>query len=328
MRNRVSKEADTSTEDSGRRQPKRKCKPSAPSDEFEAMSTYQNVDDALDESEKVPDVEEVTKTKRQWDLDNATIFDVDGCPEASRRAAMLEVKSMETWSFHYRNAKINGGVKEYFRCNLMKRRGPQCPAALYLEYPSTNWTVRLVKTINDHDHAQSDVVLTKDVKSKIEAMVDLGATIDKMWEVLKGSLKNRRQLVNQVATMRKAKKGPSKMDGHELRKLCEELSAVPSDEDEVFVVDFAVEENAPRVLFSTPRLLRLSVNADRFHADGTYKLLWENFPVLAFGVTDRRRQFTVAGMVISPGETTADYAWAFSAFAKGWQKLNAIPSFK
>ena len=55
------------------------------------------------------------------------------------------------WSKH-KPVETKNGLRYEYRCNRVKRRGPQCAAAIYLLYHSTNTNVSLFKTTAAHDH--------------------------------------------------------------------------------------------------------------------------------------------------------------------------------
>ena len=59
----------------------------------------------------------------------------------------------------------------------------------------------------------------------------------------------------------------------------------PSDEDDPYVVKYHVKENEVisfKFFISTKRLIYLSTSCAVFHADATYKLIWQGYPVLQF----------------------------------------------
>jgi hypothetical protein len=60
----------------------------------------------------------------------------------------------------------------------------------------------------------------------------------------------------------------------------------------------------------------------KIHADATYKLLWQGFPVLIVGTTDLDRHFHSFGMAVCSNETTQDFRFVFRGLQEGVQKLN------
>lgn len=63
----------------------------------------------------------------------------------------------------------------------------------------------------------------------------------------------------------------------------------------VFVVSFEVSDDDKnpyfRFMLSTKYLLSLVSDCKIVHADATYKLIWQGFPVLIVGTTDRDKSF-------------------------------------
>lgn len=113
-------------------------------------------------------------------------------------------------------------------------------------------------------------------------------------------------------------------------------SAVPDDEDEVFVLRYAHQSSKigkpdPQKLhksvftfncvLGTKRLLRNGINATVLHADSTYKLNWEGYPVLVFGTTDRNKAFHPIVIAFSSNETAADYKFCIETIVESLQKI-------
>jgi hypothetical protein len=67
-------------------------------------------------------------------------------------------------------------------------------------------------------------------------------------------------------------------------------------------------------------LLTLARNVKHIHADATYKLVWQGFPVLVVGTTDRNRQFHCFGIAVCANERTEDFEFLFSSLKKGVNK--------
>lgn len=69
-----------------------------------------------------------------------------------KSAAIAFISENKTWSKYYtKNTDI--GQKVYFRCNKVKLRGQQCPAAIHLLYDSsTTFEIKLFKTPDEHEH--------------------------------------------------------------------------------------------------------------------------------------------------------------------------------
>ena len=102
---------------------------------------------------------------------------------------------------------------------------------------------------------------------------------------------------------------------------CNENSQIPEDDDEVFVYNHEVgsinDENKLRIFFTTKRLMRITEkNQTHMCADATYKLIWQGYPVLIVGTTDRVKAFHPFGLAICMNETEEDFRFIFSSVKK------------
>lgn len=75
---------------------------------------------------------------------------------------------------------------------------------------------------------------------------------------------------------------------------------------------------------STPRLLRMSTTAHSIHADGTYKIVIENHPLL--GRIDRPlMSFYLIGLALSTHERADDYTFLFDSAQQGVAEKAIVP---
>lgn len=141
------------------------------------------------------------------------------------------------------------------------------------------------------------------------------------------------QINNILQKHKIAKQGPAVMNSADLTKFFADNSKVPEDADTAFVLDYLITdvEKEPNLqqynenefkfvgLLTTKRLLShcLGTKVKIVHADTTYKLLWEDFPVHVFGTTDYKKSFHLVGIGISTNETAETYEFCFNAIHKG-----------
>lgn len=89
--------------------------------------------------------------------------------------------------------------------------------------------------------------------------------------------------------LRKTKYGQTKHLG-ELESWLKQNSVVPFDNTVSFVVDYQIENNCSdaefRFFISSKQLLEILINVEITHADATYNLVWQNYPVLILGTRD------------------------------------------
>lgn len=252
------------------------------------------------------------------------------------------------WSKYYTN-KTDEGRRVYFRCNKAKRRGPQCSAKMQLYYHADNDKVTALKTEEDHDHDQNDSTrgIDSDTKAIIQELYNDG--IMKPKQILRAlesktiKVPTNVQLKNFLIQLKKKKYGENKISLGELEQWCINNSIVPIDDDEPFVVSHNItyeddeleddedveddNENKFHVFISTKRLLSIAHQSTHLHADATYKLVWQGFPVLIVGTTDLNKCFHPFGLAICTNEKTKDFEFIFSGIQIGFEKLQ-LDTFK
>ena len=105
-----------------------------------------------------------------------------------------------------------------------------------------------------------------------------------------------------------------------IKQWCESRKIIPEDEDEPFVLDYYVhadtmnyEEQDLKVVISTQRLLKLVSKSDMVQAHGTYKLVWQGYPVIILGTTDKQHVFHPFAHAVCKDESSDDFAFVFRA---------------
>lgn len=240
---------------------------------------------------------EITVTKKQKKTKN-WIF-LKQC--STEEEAINLINSECTWSRNYTRA-TEDGQKRFYRCNKVKRRGPQCDAELYLLFINDDNKVNMYKTDSKHNH---DEISTRDnygirekTKEEINKLFDLRlkpkAILSELGKIEGIHLPTKRQLYNYLSDRRAQKFGKSGIFLGELEQWIFERTAIPEDDNEVFVVSYhVIEGDQPSFRFnlSTKTLLKTILSTELIHTDATYKLIWQGFPVLIVGTTDKNRKF-------------------------------------
>ncbi|RNA28912.1 hypothetical protein BpHYR1_040067, partial [Brachionus plicatilis] len=96
---------------------------------------------------------------------------------------------------------------------------------------------------------------------------------------------------------------------------------VPDDYDKPFCPSFEKAVDNDQLMFFRIfiTIKRLISNADKtkhLTVDATYKLIWQGFPVLMIGTTDRQKHFHPFGICISTNETGDDFRFLFESLKK------------
>lgn len=243
------------------------------------------------------------------------------------------MKTENVWSFHYKNVDTEGNVNEIYRCNKVKYKGEQCKAGVYLNYPSTNNDAILYRSQLAHNCNEIATKvkgsMSKEVKIEIKALFDFDSKIKpkKIIEILTNkqmALPKKTDLNNYLVSLKKFKYGSTSISLGELERFFIDNSQAPEDPDEAFIVSYQIEYEEPtffRFFISSKTLLKLSINAKHIHTDATYKLIWQGFPVLILGTTDRNRMFHTFGVAVCTNEQTEDFIFLFNALKSGVEKI-------
>ena len=141
-------------------------------------------------------------------------------------------------------------------------------------------------------------------------------------------------MYNYIATIKKRVFGKSKLNLADLITWCEKNSHLPDNEmlDQHFVAAYEsilpyddmndlpanfAKNDLFRFYVTTRRLILFSGNAKVvLQTDGTYKLMWQGYPVLFIGTSDAQRSFFPFGMAVTSHERSADFQFIFESLQK------------
>jgi hypothetical protein len=243
------------------------------------------------------------------------------------------VKTSEFKELHWRQQRSHEteeGVKVYYGCGIAG-----CGAALYILYhsDSTDSSIYVVDGVDhDHSHQQQSRGPDTAVRKEIEKLFDLGITKPKAVATALERINIRppsiRQLEYVLSTLRRSKFGSPSVSFGELTAWLQANSVVPENHDEGFVAgyesSFQPGEGAGnyfRFTLTTVRLLKLASKGEALHADATYKLNWNGFPVLIVGTSDKARKFHPFALAVTTNEATEDFRFVFSSVKSAFFKL-------
>lgn len=227
------------------------------------------------------------------------------------------------WSKSFPN-KTSAGEKVYYRCRLVKSRGVQCAAGLYLLYHSNNSKISLFRATNEHTCDQITTVSTIVIDPKVQSTVrDLLVSkhmkpnaildvINRDTEIVIKPSKN--QVNNIVSSIRKELNITMTISLSKLNDLIEPLTNVPEDLEKCFVAAYEWDtEPIPffRILLTSKTLLLNCTMSDIVVCDATYKLLFSGYPLIVVGTVDMHKHFHLIAVALVSTETTDDYQWVF-----------------
>lgn len=239
-----------------------------------------------------------------------------------------------TWSVR-RTVTLQRGVKTVYRCNKVKRRGLQCTAAIYTVHDSApkDDSIQMYRLSVEHNcqHAANRVTKVSDVvKSEIIRLHTIGNSNKTVEFVLRKNTDIIQPTKNQIRYIiekyKKKKYGNPTITLNDLFDFAKEHFVPPEDDDIGYVVGFDrsrpnQDEKWFRIFFSTKRLLRTALETNVLHADGTYKIIIQGFPVLVIGVTDYAKRFHLCGLAICSSESGDDFRFLFQSLSNGVQNI-------
>ncbi|KAL0902493.1 hypothetical protein ABMA27_000347 [Loxostege sticticalis] len=197
------------------------------------------------------------------------------------------------------------------------------------------YSVFMFKTNADHDHDEkkeftSSYGLSDTVKNEINRLFDLKLKPKAIMESL-SKMKNIKvpkmsQLRNYLSDRRRAIYGQSTISLGELEAWIHSHSSLPLDPHEVFVVCYRIEDSDEqnptfRFMKSNKYLIEISKDARVVHADATYKMIWQGFPVLVCVTTDQNRKFHPLCLTISSNEQKEDFKLMFQGLKDKIQEI-------
>ncbi|CAF2802135.1 unnamed protein product [Rotaria sp. Silwood2] len=227
-------------------------------------------------------------------------------------------------NFKWTWCKINDteqGTKKYYKCSF--KRGSNCPAKIYLLFHASNFEVTLFQAIIQHDHrtVSKQTGIPFEVKNVIIELFQNGYTTPK---AILSELDKRKiiqpkasQISSFLVTLRRKFYGPAQISLNHIKNWCIEKSIIPNDPDQCFVANYYIKDGDADPLFrlfvTTKNLMKNCLNSNHVCADATYKLIWQGYPVLMVGTTDKQCAFHPFGIALCINEQTTDFEFIFKS---------------
>lgn len=123
------------------------------------------------------------------------------------------------------------------------------------------------------------------------------------------------QVQNLVSALKSKLYGRGTINVGELRTWCSENNNIPELDNSPFVVKYEIGEDGQNLRFfvSSKTLLKLAIGCETINADATYKMVWQGYPVLVVGTTDKGKHFHLFGLAVCMNEKTADFVFVFKS---------------
>ncbi|CAF1106844.1 unnamed protein product [Didymodactylos carnosus] len=285
-------------------------------------------EEATDDDGDAGDIISSAKKMRASGLsyENVKVFSDGKCDEE---------EAVKYNNFTWICCKINDteqGTKKYYKCSF--KRGSNCPAKIYLLFHASNFEVTLFQAIIQHDHTteSKQTGIPIEVKNVIIELFQNGYTTPKAilseLDKLKIIQPKASQISSFLVALREKLYGPAQISLNYIKKWCIEKSIIPNDPDECFVANYYIKDDDADPLFrlfvTTKNLMKNCLNSNHVCTDATYKLIWQDYPVLIVGTTDKQCAFHPFGIALCINEQTNDFEFMFKSVQLTIEKLYNI----
>lgn len=226
--------------------------------------------------------------------------------------------------YEHSSNEADNGRTTYYYCNKVPARSARlCPVKLKVFESSNTVSFGVSVTTFVHDHSK----ITNAKKTSFSEAVKKETYTMKTDFSMKPKLIQKHLLrtitdepIPNVAQIRRIlneqveKYVPPTISYGQLHEWCKQQEKFPQDIDEPFVLGHFFE-NAPEESFafvvSTRRLLENAVGRQNASSDGTYKIMWQGFPLITIGFLDRLKHYHILAICVTARERKTEYVFAF-----------------
>lgn len=240
------------------------------------------------------------------------------------------IDDLKCFRYKSKNNTKEATVSYYICSQVPKRQAHLCPSKLKVFENKKTRDFCVYVTTFEHDHeniAPKQNPVSQENRDKIYSLHKdyymKAATIHKYFrdeypEQTPPTIKQ----IRQVLPKEKEKHIPKTKTYGEMIEWCRLMEKIPDGEDDAFVLDHMHNQVDDSFAFvvSTKRLLKMASKQKNICADGTYKMMWEDFPVVAVGHVDRMKKFHMIGLCITSNERESEYSFVFKTIAAAIKK--------
>jgi hypothetical protein len=229
----------------------------------------------------------------------------------------------------YRRSDLNNHTKYSFKCSEY-RKYPLCSFEIKIIVPDNDMDHVTIMSRNLHEHEENERNPTTRLPSPIRKTVSDHVKCGLSQSQIKASLIinypqhsiNQDKLHNLVVYERR-KDRPEIFSIYDLQNWCNEHKEAKELHSTFVPFYNAVDINNIFIFFTTKQLFQQIKLTTYLQVDATYKVNWNNLPLLVFGSTDANRHFKPFGMaLISDDESVECYVKLFNSIKTLAVQLN------
>ncbi|CAF3716596.1 unnamed protein product [Rotaria socialis] len=219
-----------------------------------------------------------------------------------------------------RRSDLNDQTKYSFKCSEY-RKYPLCHFQIKIIVPDNNMNSITIMSKNEHEHEQNERNTTTRLPSPIRESISNYVKCGLSQPQIKASLIlnypqspiDQVKLSNKIVYERRRDR-PEIFSVYDLRNWCSQHQEGERLHS-TFVPFYTVDDiNNLFIFFTTKQLFQQIRLTTYLQIDATYKLTWNNLPLLVFGSTDANRHFKPFGIaLISHDENAECYKQLFNS---------------
>lgn len=250
---------------------------------------------------------------------------------SSKEALEKYIDGHDCFFEHSSNTSQEGTTTYYYCSMVAARNSTRCPVKLKVFENNSTSTFGVSVTTMIHDH--TGMKLRKDVFSqalKTEIFTLKTTFAMKPRLILKQLQRTHNNVplptlpqIRRIIAEQISKQIPETITYGQLSVWCATQTKLPDDIDEAFVLDHFhdAQDDAFAFVVSTRRLLQQCIGRQNLCADGTYKIVWNDFAIIVVGFLDRANHFHASALCLTARERTVEYKFVFDAMKNAVYEL-------
>lgn len=223
--------------------------------------------------------------------------------------------------------ETKAGITIYYYCNkVITKDSSRCPVKLKIFQSKKTLTFGVSVSTFIHDHTELKLKKVEFSQAMRRETFTMKMQFNMRPKLIVKHLERRfpNEHLPSVAQVRAILREerrieiPPTVSYGQLIEWCKALSKTPADKDQGFVLDHFYDgvDNSFAFVLSTLRLLKNAANQSNICADGTYKVVWQHFPMIIVGFVDRQNHFHVIAVCVTSNERTNEYRFVFRTIKK------------
>ena len=209
-------------------------------------------------------------------------------------------------------------TKYSFKCSKY-RKYPLCNYEIKATVPDDDPTSITVMSRNTHKHEYRNETsrLPSPIRHAVSKYVHIGLTESQIRSTLLldyPTLSVPPRKLSSLIQVERRKNRPKIFSVFDFREWCREHQGAATPHSTIVPFYFINDVNDLFVLFTTKELVRQMQYSTLLQLDGTYKLTWNELPLIVFGASDCNRNFRPFGVaLVSEDESSSCYEHLFNS---------------